>query len=117
MVKAASQPFLLLISLLSMARAADDQPAFRFAGIPGDHLVLQQDKPLTIWGNASPGAKVTVTLTRDPALEIDPQRDQAPTLLRSKLDELAQKVEAPIWRSTSFSSRSTKTINSSWDQP
>src|SRR6188474_957059 len=28
--------------------------------IIGNNMVLQRDKPITIWGNASPGEKVTV---------------------------------------------------------
>jgi len=35
----------------------------RLANIFGDHMVLQQEKPLTVWGWAEPGAEVTVTLT------------------------------------------------------
>ncbi len=35
----------------------------RLANIFGDHMVLQRDKPLTIWGWADPGTTVTVTLT------------------------------------------------------
>lgn len=32
------------------------------ANIFGDHAVLQRDRPITVWGNATPGEKVTVRL-------------------------------------------------------
>ena len=37
--------------------------ALRFARIFSDHMVLQQEKPVRIWGLAKPGAQVAVTLT------------------------------------------------------
>ena len=40
--------------------AAEPQPAFRTAGIFTDHMVLQRDQPLPIWGWAAPGRVVTV---------------------------------------------------------
>ena len=40
--------------------AAELQPAFRIAGIFTDHMVLQRDQPLPIWGWAAPGRTVTV---------------------------------------------------------
>jgi len=52
----------------SMAAAKNDAPpAFRLARIFSDNMVLQQEKPITVWGWAEPGAKVTVTLTQDAA--------------------------------------------------
>ena len=43
-------------------QAAEPQPAFRTAGIFTDHMVLQRDQPLPIWGWAAPGRTVTVEL-------------------------------------------------------
>ncbi len=40
--------------------AAEPQPAFRTAGIFTDHMVLQRDQPLPVWGWAAPGRAVTV---------------------------------------------------------
>jgi len=40
-------------------------PEFRFAKIFTDNMVLQQGKPITVWGWAKAGAKVSVTLTQD----------------------------------------------------
>mgnify|MGYP002343968107 FL=1 len=40
--------------------AAEPQLAFRTAGIFTDHMVLQRDQPLPIWGWAAPGRAVTV---------------------------------------------------------
>jgi len=39
---------------------AEPQPAFRMASIFTDHMVLQRDQPLPIWGWAAPGRPVTV---------------------------------------------------------
>ena len=40
--------------------AAEPQPAFRMASIFTDHMVLQRDQPLPVWGWAAPGRAVTV---------------------------------------------------------
>ena len=40
--------------------AAELQPTFRMANIFTDHMVLQRDQPLPIWGWAAPGRTVTV---------------------------------------------------------
>jgi len=48
------------------ACAKEETPAeFRFAKIISDNMVLQQGKPITIWGWAKPNEKVAVTLTQD----------------------------------------------------
>jgi hypothetical protein len=39
---------------------AEPQPAFRMACIFTDHMVLQRDQPLPVWGWAAPGRPVTV---------------------------------------------------------
>lgn len=49
--------FLTLFSLASIAQADIRLPA-----IIGDHMVLQRDLPLQIWGWADPGEEVNVTL-------------------------------------------------------
>ena len=41
-------------------RAAEPQPAFRTACIFTDHMVLQRDQPLPVWGWAAPGRVVIV---------------------------------------------------------
>jgi len=53
----------------SAVAAAEDKapPELRFAKILADNMVLQQEKPIRVWGWAKPAAKVTVTLTQDPA--------------------------------------------------
>jgi len=51
------------------ATAADDAPSeLRFAKIFTDHMILQQQKPIVVWGWASPGEDVAVTLTQDRAV-------------------------------------------------
>ena len=57
----------ILVSLLHPGRAQDNEPAFRFSRIISDGMVLQQEKPIKIWGWAKPGAEVSVTLTRPTA--------------------------------------------------
>ena len=59
----------LLIALCSVLNAADQEnDQLRFAKILGDNMVLQQQKPITLWGWARPGAAVKVTLTQDATL-------------------------------------------------
>ncbi len=45
--------------------ASDDPPVFRFANIFTDNMVLQQEKPIRVWGWAKPGATIAVTLTQE----------------------------------------------------
>jgi len=52
----------LVLALLATAAHAQE---LRLARIFGDHMVLQQQEPIRIWGWAPPGAAVTVTLTQD----------------------------------------------------
>jgi len=74
---------MVLLGALAIAAAAGagEQPALRFANIFGDHMVLQQDKPVRIWGWAEPGDQVTVTIGEDPKIaegllaEAAPPRD------------------------------------------
>ena len=45
----------------AVARVADaSQPALAVASLFRDHMVLQREKPVVVWGTASPGAAVTV---------------------------------------------------------
>ena len=50
---------LMIMTLLLASSAGAD---VRLAGIFGDHMVLQQQARLPIWGTADPGEKVVVTL-------------------------------------------------------
>jgi sialate O-acetylesterase len=50
----------LLLTLAQGAAAQDGAPSF--AGIFSDHAVLQRDKPLRIWGTATPSQHVQVSL-------------------------------------------------------
>ncbi len=53
------------LGIAAFATAGEVEPAVRFAKVFGDHMVLQQAKPLTVWGWARPGAQVTVAITED----------------------------------------------------
>jgi len=57
----------ILLSAFLACPAADEPPEFRFARIISDGMVLQQGKPIKIWGWAEPEAEVSVTLTQDAA--------------------------------------------------
>ena len=51
------------MALIALALSAAASPAGAEVKLPnvfGDHMVLQQDKPVGIWGWAKPGEKVTV---------------------------------------------------------
>ena len=52
------------IALASQATAQDAE-TLRFARIISDNMVLQQQKPITLWGWAKPDAEVKVTMTQD----------------------------------------------------
>ena len=53
-------PLLLGATAGQRLQAAEPQPTFRMANIFTDHMVLQRDQPLPIWGWAAPGRAVTV---------------------------------------------------------
>ena len=61
--------FLLIpfLCALSIAKAQDPE-TIRFAKIISDNMVLQQQKPITLWGWAKPRATVKITLTQDASL-------------------------------------------------
>lgn len=46
------------VFLVPLAVAGDRQPGF--AGIFGDHMVLQREAPIRLWGTATPGAALSV---------------------------------------------------------
>lgn len=50
-----------IVASFAASTPAADAPLL--ARIFGDHVVLQRDRPISIYGNASPGEKVTVTLS------------------------------------------------------
>ncbi|MDJ0974131.1 MAG: sialate O-acetylesterase [Planctomycetota bacterium] len=53
----------LLFLLLALGLLAEPaQAEVTVAGIFGDHMVLQRDKPIHVWGTADPGESVTVKL-------------------------------------------------------
>lgn len=55
----------ILFSALLALGAANEEPEFRLARILSDGMVLQQEKPIKIWGWAKPDTDVSVTLTQD----------------------------------------------------
>ena len=98
---------ILLLALFS-ASAADEEPAFRLARIFGNEMILQQEKPITIWGWAKPGAEVSITLTRDAATgdaavaKAEEQEPQAPKGKKIPDDGYSvtmryEEQNAPVW--------------------
>ena len=55
-----------MLSLILLASSSSSTP-FHFSNTLGSHMVLQRDRPAPIWGWATPGANVTVTLDGKPA--------------------------------------------------
>lgn len=58
----ASSRITLLLLLGVLSNTTRTQAEVRLPQVFGSHMVLQQEKPLTIWGWAAPGEKVTVQL-------------------------------------------------------
>lgn len=50
--------FMLMLALVAVVPAADP----RFAHVFGDHMVLQRDRPVPVWGWSDPGAAITVSM-------------------------------------------------------
>ena len=72
---------LVLCASLSSAEESDN---LRFAKILSDHVVLQQGKPIILWGWAKPGTPVKVTLTQ---AETTGQKAEAEAGLEVKADD------------------------------
>jgi sialate O-acetylesterase len=53
---------LLLALLLAIPVAANTRAEVRLAKMFGDHMVLQRDRPVPVWGWAGPGEKVIITM-------------------------------------------------------
>jgi sialate O-acetylesterase len=51
---------LLLVSLATTSLVPHAAAALQLASVFGDHMVLQRDAPIPLWGNAEPGADVTI---------------------------------------------------------
>ena len=69
------KPLLTIIAAIVLSGTAFNrlqshvpQPAFRMACIFTDHMVLQRDQPLPVWGWAAPGRVVTVEVGPHSAL-------------------------------------------------
>ena len=56
---------IFIVMALASQATAQDAEALRFARIISDQMVLQQQKPITLWGWAKPDAEVKVTMTQD----------------------------------------------------
>ena len=59
--------FFLTLALGDSPSFAELPESLRFAKILSDNVVLQQGKPITVWGWGKPGTAVKVTLTQDVA--------------------------------------------------
>ena len=59
-------PVLLAIGIRSFV-SAEESETLRFARILNNNVVLQQGKPITVWGWGKLGTQVEVTITQDVA--------------------------------------------------
>jgi sialate O-acetylesterase len=59
-----------LAALAAAPATAPASPTLKLASIFGDNMVLQREKPLPVWGWATPGATVTVTLDAQKATTV-----------------------------------------------
>lgn len=60
--------WLFSAAMIALSMATIAQP--RLAGIFGDHMVLQRDKPVNVWGWDVPGASVSVTCAGESATAV-----------------------------------------------
>jgi sialate O-acetylesterase len=51
----------LLLALISLGALPLAAAELRLASVLSDHMVLQRDKPVAVWGWADPGESVTVS--------------------------------------------------------
>lgn len=57
-----SQIFWFLIIVIFQPLHAQEQSSLQLGNVFQDHMVLQRNKPINIWGKAEPGNKVTVSM-------------------------------------------------------
>ena len=70
----------LTISVAVLVGGAFCGPAGGDVRVPrifGDHMVLQREMPIPVWGWAAPGEKVSVTLGKGPAVTTSAGKDGA----------------------------------------
>lgn len=53
---------ILFLCCVTTARATAQESQLRLAGVFGNHMVLQRDQPIPVWGWAASGDKVTVSI-------------------------------------------------------
>ena len=73
---------ILLLIIWAPLCFSDEASTLRFAKIISDHMVLQQEKPITIWGWAQPNAEVEVHLQRSEKRSIDDGNDSTEYAVR-----------------------------------
>jgi sialate O-acetylesterase len=55
----------VMLALLVASTARDANADVELASVFGDHMVLQRDVPLPVWGKAEPGERIVVSLRDD----------------------------------------------------
>ncbi len=58
----------LVVAAATQTALGQDADGFRFAKIISNNMIIQQEKPINIWGWAKPDTKVSVTITQDAAV-------------------------------------------------
>ena len=59
---------LLSVPIAALVAASGSAQALELAGVFADHMVLQREAPLRVWGQAEPGQQVRVQLAGRSAL-------------------------------------------------
>jgi len=79
MIRKAAWTCVLSMSLVSvlLASASSSRAAVRAAKVFGDHMVLQQELPIAVWGWADAGEQVSVELSGSKAIETKAGADGA----------------------------------------
>jgi sialate O-acetylesterase len=106
------KPFLVAITALlgalqPAALAAGTERSFRFAALFSDHMVIQRDQPVSVWGFSKPGDSITVsfagqtkTAATNPegkwSVKLDPlavHNQARPLVAKSSADETEATIE------------------------
>jgi sialate O-acetylesterase len=81
------------VSALTFAAPAQSAAAPLLYPLFQDHMVIQRDKPIIVWGTAQPGATVNVVLTEDKTAGTGPTTIQA-------YANVAVADQTGVWRTT-----------------
>jgi sialate O-acetylesterase len=79
-------PRIILTLLILLLAAPAALAEVTLPSVFGDHMVLQRDKEVRIWGKADPGEQVTIEVAQDPIPNV-PQGDNQVAIYQAKADK------------------------------